>query len=102
VAVGRDGTVRVYYLVASDDRLTTVITGNPKPVVSLRTDDIAVRLPCRGRATGAGRSPYGLLFGEHGGTAYCAELAGCLASAPPPPARYAPAVVDDCLSRAAW
>jgi hypothetical protein len=100
VAVEKDGEVWVYYLVASDDRFTTIITGNPKAVFSIGSDDIAVRLPCRHRDSGSDRSLFSLSVREQGGTAYCEDLATCLISEPQPDERYTRPVVDRCVRQA--
>jgi hypothetical protein len=99
VAVREDGSVSVYYLVASEERVTTVI-GGTRAVTSISTDQIAVRLPCRHHATGTSRSLYSLVFGEQGGTAYCGELAHCLETVPDATARDDPPTIDTCVRRA--
>jgi hypothetical protein len=93
-----DGTVSVYYQVAVEERVTTVIDGT-RAVTSVPTDRIAARLPCRHHATGHRRSLYSLVFGEQGGTAYCVELAHCLETVPDAAARDDQSTIDACLRR---
>ncbi|MFC6023808.1 hypothetical protein ACFP2T_47610 [Plantactinospora solaniradicis] len=101
VAVEKDGTVWVYYLVSSDERFTTVITGTPRGVRNIRTQDVTDRLPCRHRESTAGRSLHGHLVGEaNGGTAYCGDLASCLRAVPQPTARHERTVIDGCIREA--
>lgn len=82
VAVQKSGEVTIYYLVASDDRQTTTITGYPNnvAVISIRTDDIVARLPCRAKQQGSARSIADMVLApqQRGGTPYCGDLAECL------------------------
>lgn len=101
VALETDGSVWAYYLVESNERYTTVITGNPTAVLNLRTEDVAMRMPCRNYYRGTSRSLFSLLTGERGlGTAWCGDLAECFRAVAQPTSRIQPATIDKCIREA--
>jgi hypothetical protein len=99
VAVESNGTVWAYYLVATDDRTTTILTGDPLGVRAIRTADIAVRIPCQGVETGVRQSAASVLFRTRSGTPGCLPLADCLSAATPPDTRDDPPTLKRCRTR---
>lgn len=98
VSIEKDGAVGIHYLIAADERITTVITGSPTTVRNIKTTDIAIRLPCRHRERLIERTPASLIFRLRDiGTPYCENLAVCLRSVPSIITRVEKAVMERCI-----
>lgn len=103
VAVEMNGSVTVYYFVASDDKVITAIAGYPNAVavISINVNNIVFRLPCRDRQRGVSRSLADLVLPseQRGGTAFCGDLAECLQTLTLDALRSGTAV-EPCVQRA--
>lgn len=97
-----DSNARAYYVVAVDESFTTVITGYPAEVRSIRNDTIDARVPCRHREQGGERTLASFLKSDvrATGTPYCEPLVGCLGTVPSAPQRYSTAVLESCIRQA--